>query len=130
MAPTAKECAITMMARVEGAGVATRQKFQELRETGLFALGNDVKVVGHQAVGVNARRTLCGGHSEIGQKQAAVFVVAECSLLGRAAVHNVVPLARTITADRARHMIVLDSWMLVSDLRSDTAREDIRRQTE
>ena len=99
----AEEVAEKLMAAIEAAGVGGQEPLHARGQIGLRGLGDEMKMVSHQAPGVELPGRLLTGFAEGAQKSAAVEVIEEDGFAAVAAAHEVVGGPWRLNSERLWH---------------------------
>jgi hypothetical protein len=99
----AKEVAKLLVAAVEAAGVGGQKPLHAGGEVGLRGFDYQMKMVGHEAKGVDLPAGLGAGLPKGFQEERAVLVGFENGLVAVAAIHDVVDGVRVLEAEFSGH---------------------------
>ena len=92
------------MAAIEPAGIDTEEPFHARDQIALRRLDDRVKMIAHEAVGVDLPRGFAARLAERGEKATAVVVIAEDGLAMIAPVHHMVDRTRIFHSELAGHV--------------------------
>jgi hypothetical protein len=98
-----EEVADSLMAVIEEAGVACEGGAHDLREWELVSFDEEMKMIGHEGVGVKEKRKLLSGKSEGLEKLVEVLLIEEDGLAVVAAGDNVVESTGKLDAGFSGH---------------------------
>jgi len=90
-----------LVASIESAGVGAQKPFHAGHQIGLWRLNDQMKVVGHQIIGVDLPTGFSASLPKRVHKAFSVLVVGEYFLVPVAPVHDVVKRARVLDAKLA-----------------------------
>ena len=89
--------------QVEAAGVIAEEPFHAHDEVGLGCLGDEMKMISHEAPGPELPAGFVAGFAQSGQETAAILIIAEDGFAAVAAIHQVIDGSGKLDPQRPWH---------------------------